>query len=164
MSTSATQQVRFFGRLFIFISILNHENIFDKSCQLPKKSSSDNLSVKYQLLKIVPCLHNANSPLSIFICQCSCSFLAIGIFSKNCSPISISFSSVQGHLILAPIAHLCSRFPQLSTITTCIWQSATVALKSSTVVESQTIVTAAYKRNHHGSYHLIAMELVLRKS
>ena len=120
MSTSATQQVRFFGRLFIFISILNHENIFDKSCQLPKKSSSDNLSVKYQLLKIVSCLQNENSPLSIFICQCFCSFLAIGIFSKNCSPISIiSFSSVQGHLILAPIAHLCSRFPQLSTITTC---------------------------------------------
>ena len=95
MSTSATQQVRFFGRLFIFISILNHENIFDKSCQLPKKSSSDNLSVKYQLLKIVPCLHNANSPLSIFICQCSCSFLAIGIFSKNCSPILLKYHQLQ---------------------------------------------------------------------
>ena len=67
MSTSATQQVRFFGRLFIFISIINHENIFDKSCQLPKKSSSDNLSVKYQLLKIVSCLHNADSPFLFYL-------------------------------------------------------------------------------------------------
>ena len=119
MSTSATQQVRFFGRLFIFISILNHENIFDKSCQLPKKSSSDNLSVKYQLLKIVSCLQNENSPLSIFICQCFCSFLAICVFSKNCSPISIisfSPSKVTWYSHQLPICVLGSRSCQQSPL------------------------------------------------